>query len=307
MQIRSASPFATHPAFARACACAAAGPSQSQTSEASESTGDAASISQSTNSSAAAPARGGESAKTPGVLRLLDSGHFHGVAELRHRIRLFDQLSSTDQIPGQSTLPAQVSDLTTLINTQIDNLLGGLDLTAEQADSIASLRQGFASTVTQALAEQGTSPDLTNLRSVLQGAFGSLLDQVRNTLATTTDPGAVDPPVDGESRGSTNSTENPQAVDPTESPDAIDPQETTVPTPQPTTPESADVLADAFASLTQTFSDGLNQLSQNLLPSGSGGRDPIASDPGHGRAYQKFLAIYNSLRSGPTSSAVATA
>ncbi len=229
-----------------------------------------------TGTSAASTAASSKSAdKGAAVLRLLEAGHFNGVAELRHRIKYIDQLGGnsnsggstptepTPQTPEQ--IATQVNDLNAQIGSQLDTLLGTLTLDEQTIASVNDARTQYSGAVQDALLQNVGSGtiNLDGLHSGLQDAFSQFVNQLHDLLT----PANPDP----------NQVPDPNAPDPT-------------------------AITNALNGITQLFAGALPDLGAPIGGTtgsgdpGSGPGDPIAPDPGHGAAYQKFLAIYNELR-----------
>ncbi|HUU85634.1 MAG TPA: hypothetical protein VM243_19215, partial [Phycisphaerae bacterium] len=61
--------------------------------------------------------------KVPGVIRLLEAGHFKGVADVRLRINFFEQLSARAEAAAQPVVQDESRQLVETVNAQLDELL----------------------------------------------------------------------------------------------------------------------------------------------------------------------------------------
>jgi hypothetical protein len=257
-----------------------------------------------------------------GVLRLLESGHFKGVADVRLRINFFEELSARAQDAAAAAAPQQTSDLIEAFDAKVEELLSGFDIDDDAATAIQQLRDGFEDAVAS-VAGQFDGRDVDGLAAGIQDAFDAFLTQLRDVLApaATTDPGStLEPaaeatdvaeglaaaPATATTTLSATQTLN-QRIDAlgTAPADSVEPAASAsgdgdaVPEPAvaPTAAEAPTAPADdpdPFATLASAFTDLLSDLVSSLLATGQL-PDPSPST-GNGAAYEKFLAIYNELR-----------
>jgi hypothetical protein len=267
-------------------------------------------------------------ADSRGVLRLLENGHFKGVAELRHLIKYADQIRAQRQSDAATAVPQQVSGLMDSVNQQVDALLAPLSLRPDAQQSISTLRSDFDQALQTAVSDHASNGqvDLDGLTAALQSAFDGFVAQLQQIVdpapapATTIDPVAGTPAGDltvqadvaTETQAASSVAADPAggvtpsvtsgvdpAVDPAISGNTaatVDPATGDVPQPS---------LADAFAALVQSFNDALAQLNQAVNSSLQLPEPQAPAPDNHGAAYARFLAIYNDLRgvSGDSASA----
>lgn len=204
---------------------------------------------------------GEEQDHTKGVIRLLEAGHFKGVADVRLRINFFDELSARATQSAQSTATEQAGQLVGAVTSKADELLsveGGLTSDENQqavSDLLAQFENAANTAVTDGLSSKTFNSD--SLAGALRSAFDSLVEQVAALLAP---PAANEPDVAG-----------PPSAD------------------SPASPTLDDALASlrtAFEAALTTFIGSVQTASQ--LP-------PLSPPHGRGKAYDKFLSIYNSL------------
>lgn len=99
----------------------------------------------------------GKSASEPepkGVLRLIQEGHFNGVADVRLRINFFKQLQSLENVAAQDTARQAVEAFNQVVSDSIDNQ------PPEQVEVINALK-GLQDTLVQ-LDESGEEPAVIN-------------------------------------------------------------------------------------------------------------------------------------------------
>jgi hypothetical protein len=251
---------------------------------------------------APAPEAAQDSEKARGVLRLLEAGHFKGVADVRLRINFFEQLSANAASQGASTAQSLVSDLVETVNGRINESIRPLGDGENKAQVIEDLRSGFESAAQAHVGDfaSGEGIDVDGLAEAIQSSFDALVDGLRQAL---TKPDSTE--VTGEATD--------DALDAAhilrEAPEEVSSRATvgarahadvatddTVVEPQHMEGEDDPnaALEAALASLVGAFEPLLAQLIDSV-------RDvlqlPDPSPPsGNGAAYDKFLAIYNGLR-----------
>ena len=256
-------------------------------------------------------------AKGKGVLRLLQAGHFKGVADVRLRINFFEQLSAQATADAASAVHTHAPDLVDAVNAQVNELIAPLTTDEESPQTVGALQDEFDAAV-QGATDQFASDKGVNteaLSDAFQSAFGALVDGLRGLLSAPAEPSPPETDNDASAvsavadaaqqvadlREEAELLTRPLTAEPIahdelleaqapESPDEVvlePPAESGVVDPNAT-------LEAALASLTETF----DKLLANLLGSARTALqlpDP-SEPPGHGRAYDKFLAIYNQLR-----------
>jgi len=211
-----------------------------------------------------------------GVLRLLQEGHFKGVADVRLRINFHEELSALQDDALKDVAAERLPALADSINVQADTVLAAEGLTDDQTTAINGAFETIGSTLSQLTDEfvNAEAPSRENLVSSIRSGFENFMNSLQGILIpdNTIEPDGID----GES---------PLAEDITE------------------TEEIAEVAPDFqpfLDSLTETFESGLAELidtldSTNTLPE-------LSQPEGNGKAYDKFLAAYNNLWGIPQSS-----
>jgi len=224
---------------------------------------------------------------TKGVIRLLQEGHFKGVADVRLRISHFDELSAIEQGQFQAAAAENSTSLTEPITTNISTLLESGQLTQEQSDNLLqTFDQEVNLSIGGFLASQIPSTDV--LVTELESAFEALVASLTLALSeSVTETPEDQPPTPGDEL--TEET-NPVTLmgEQTQENDQTDSTPEPEPTPQ-LTPEFQTFLENlrsAFTTTMDNFINGINGI--EVLPE--------LSEPNeNGVAYDKFLAIYNEL------------
>lgn len=259
---------------------------------------------------------------TPGVVRLLEAGHFKGVADVRLRINFFDELSARSAERAAPVIQEHADKLIHTVTSQVDDLVGLFSLNEEDQAAVAELVAQFNAQVEDAVTS--TSPDNgETLVARLGSAFDALASQLRELLTTTDEPGSGDATPGGTSDITKLTTADGQPAPTQLTPvlderilldsatlagaqnaattdlskliqpgDAVD-DEPLNPTAGQSDNTSAS-LDDALTALRQAFEGAITSLTTaindaTLLP------EPTAPN-GNGQAYAKFLSAYDELR-----------
>ncbi|UCF34830.1 MAG: hypothetical protein JSV78_05900 [Phycisphaerales bacterium] len=239
--------------------------------------------------------------KARGVLRLLEAGHFKGVADVRLRINFFEQLSADAAARGGSAARSLLSDLIETVNGQVNEVIRPLADDGDEAVAIDDLRGGFESAVQTSIDDfvSGEGVNLDGLTEALQSSFNALVDELRRTLMTPIGPEASGEPADDASDAAPTLQEQSGNVS-GRSPAAVPAQADVAPDDTVVAPQHFAETSDqntgleaALASLVSTFDALLSQLLDSV---GNALQMPDPSPPsGKGVAYDKFLDIYNEL------------
>lgn len=217
-----------------------------------------------------APVAEEEAAK--GVLRLLQEGHFHGVADVRLRINFAEELQGIAAGNVSGALKEGLTALQTEINSAIDAFAEGGTLSEDEVNTLRAAQSSFNSQVNNLLESDALTEEV----------FGELRTAFEDFLK------GLMPPEENE--------ETPALIPVGEIDDGV-PAEVIAETVPPTPLESAEEpAADPFSELRETLSGRFDQALSSLQESLEGLKLPPLSEPeGNGRAYEKFLATYNQL------------
>ncbi|UCD31453.1 MAG: hypothetical protein JSV38_11735 [Desulfobacterales bacterium] len=265
--------------------------------------------------------------KVKGVIRNLQEGHFKGVADVRLRINFFEELSTMAQQETQKVVGENVPGVIESVNANVENLISSGELSEEQTTAVAE--HMAALTVSVELIKQdffnSEQPAIDDLISGLNADFEKFITSVSLALfpiepespeavSTQGDEGIGEAMDDISFRGisieeSIEVVATPGEVSVEESPDVVfTPGEVGIEESLGVTPvdggkdeniEVDQVVApvtifqDVIANLRAAFAESINDLTNALNDSKI---LPDLSEPnGNGKAFDKFLAIYNSL------------
>lgn len=225
-----------------------------------------------------------ENEKVKGVIRLLQEGHFKGVADIRLRINFFEELSAMENGEIQKVAGEKVSAITDSVNANLDDFLLSGNLSDEQANTILDQIETFTQSVGLIKEDFLNTAQLSkeDLISGLNSNFEEFISSLNSTLLPpetelTDDISTI------ENLGIEESiTVNPAGE---ENNEIIEPD-------QAEGPET--IFQDFIQNLKTTFAEALNKLTSAL-------NDitimPDLSEPnGKGKAFDKFLTIYNNLQ-----------
>jgi len=239
----------------------------------------------------------GDDSKGRGVIRLLEAGHFKGVADVRLRINFFEELSARAAHNAAPVAEEQSHELTNTIAARIDELLKPLVADEIAAGAVDAAMADFNDAVANAVGDAVSAQTLTGdgLTNTIQSAFDEMVSRMRELLTAPTaeappptdlktddrtDPGALPiPGVDSVSVDGTDALVTDGSEPATDVP-ASDPSAT---------------LDEALASLSAAFAEALAKFVQ-AMDSATTLPDPSALRNGNGSAYDKSLAVYNDMR-----------
>jgi len=234
----------------------------------------------------------GDGGKVRGVIRLLEAGHFKGVADVRLRINFFDELSARAVANAAPVAEEQSVELTDAVAARIDELLKPFAGDEVAVGAVEAAVNEFNDAVANAVSGQSLSGD--SLTGAIQSAFDEMVSRMRELL---TSPAAEAPPIDAKIVDRTIAEIS--AV-PSVEPVGMDDEDavvTDVSEPATEVPalDPGAALDGAIESLSAAFAEALAKFVQAMdaattLP------DPSAPRNGNGSAYDKFLAIYNDRR-----------
>lgn len=225
---------------------------------------------QATNS--VADPQGDEPEGQPGVIRLLQEGHFKGVADVRLRTNFFDQISGIEAQQIQTVTAENAAAAVDSVGTVVESFLADNELTEEQSTALSDAQQAF---------EQAVS-DAEDKTQALNNAFAELLAALQSLFTPPTNPEQEPPPPDEEAAPDDEETTELTTEEPPPEP----PQE-------PPTETGPDWLA-FIESLQAAFDAAMQQL--NNAVNSTSALPPLSEPTGNGVAYDKFLAIYNQMR-----------
>jgi hypothetical protein len=218
-----------------------------------------------------------EQTDAQGVLRLLQEGHFKGVADVRLRINFHDELAAMEAEAVQATSGEKISGITEDIGGVVNSFVEGNEMTEEQSAAIQAAQNNFAAAVNAA----GTNPaaDLT-------AAFDEFIAALQNLFAQAGSETPPEQPIPPE--------EQPTPPEGGGEEPPIEEEGGQAEMTLTTVEEETAVNWQGFIeSLRATFAAGMQGLTDAI--SGVSILPPLSEPEGKGGAYEKFLAIYNQM------------
>lgn len=221
-----------------------------------------------------------EDDQSQGVLRLLQEGHFKGVADVRLRINFFDELQAIEAQGNLETAQEGFSQFSTSLEADVAALKDSGTLTQEQS---AALDEFLAQVRAIQDGYDGTTP-FAEVIAGLQGQMDALLGKLTLPVVP------VEEEVTQESTEEVLTEPVPQELP--EAAAAVEAAEEPIVTEIPA--QEPNPFEQLVANLRQSFDLAIGQLGSDM--SGSGVLPPLSEPSGNGRAYAKFLAIYEEMQ-----------
>ena len=233
-----------------------------------------------------------ESEGEKGVLRLLQEGHFRGVADVRLRINFHAELTRANSLNAATQLADNVQPL-------LDELAGKVGILGEEhglAAQAGDLADAFANEVGQLLENAKTGQQ--SIESALGGmgdAFSSFLVSLRSAFAEESAGAEEASGAANETSGETVEEHLPAADDASTDQAAASTADGTA--------EAEDESGES-GGLPDSFESALNELGAwfteslaSLKETAVAGQElpPLSAPQGRGKAYSKFLEIYRDM------------
>jgi len=216
---------------------------------------------------------GTDETKASGAIKNLQDGHYKGVADVRLRINFADQIAALENEQAKQIATNGATAVVQSVSDRISGLIASDNLTDQQAaaisEAVTAFESGAAASIDN-LAESTTSPATTidDIRSY----FVNLTDAI--TAAATEPTGSDQPESADDGAVSTIQDKNATATNAAEDAPAF---------------SIDNFLADLIASFESSMQQLLADLdSSSVLPE-------ISEPSGQGKAYDKFMAIYNEM------------
>jgi len=222
-----------------------------------------------------------EGDRAEGVLRLIQAGHFHGVADVRLRINFNDELQ---QISAQNTgqaLEGGAQELSTNLTAELEKIGADFELPAETEALAASFRERMDQIIVDT---KDGKTDLTTALASMHAEFATLLDALKAAMT-----GSSEPVEEEEAAEQADAEEAaPEDTDEAVVAEGETPEDSGVIEEEPLAPFETRLaeLEDWFATAMTTLESSATatQASQAL--------PPLSAPRGNGVAYAKFLEIY---------------
>jgi len=219
-----------------------------------------------------------EQTDSKGVLRLLQEGHFKGVADVRLRINFHDELAGIQAAAVDAAAGEKINAIMGSIDGVVNSFLQENTLTEEQTATVLATKENFV----QAAGATGENPavDLTAAFEAFITALQNLFAQAGGEIPPDEPPA---PPEGGSEQSSEGGGEEPP------------PEE------QGSAPEMTLMAAENSAinwqglieNLQTTFAARMAELTDAV--SGVSTLPPLSEPKGNGVAYDKFLEIYSQI------------
>ena len=231
-----------------------------------------------------------------GVLRLLQEGHFRGVADVRLRINFHEELTRTSSQNAATELADTVQPL-------LDELAGKIGILGEEhglTEQTENLANTFANDVGQLLdnAKTGQQSIESSLEDI-GDAFSSFLTSLRSAFAQESASAE-------EASGAANETSGETIEDDPPTADATSTDQASASTADGAA-EAGDESGESGGLALNSFESALNELETwfaenlaSLKEVAVAGQElpPLSAPQGNGKAYSKFLAIYRDMNAG---------
>ncbi|MCJ7615519.1 MAG: hypothetical protein MUO43_03170 [Desulfobacterales bacterium] len=227
--------------------------------------------------------------KVKGVIRLLQEGHFKGVADVRLRINFFEELSAMENGEIQKVAGENVPAITDSVNANLEDLLSFDNLSEEQATSISKQTETFTQSVDLMKEDflNAAQPSKEDLISGLNSSFEEFIASLNLVLLP---PETELPETESLDDNSTN--EDPGIDELITANAAVRENDEIIEPDQAVGPET--IFQNFIKKLRITFAESLNELTTALNNTKI---LPDLSEPnGNGKAYDKFVTIYNNLQ-----------
>lgn len=243
-----------------------------------------------------------QQSQAKGVMRLLQEGHFKGVAALRLRINFFDQISDLEQGNLQDTARQGLAELVRTMEEKIGAMSNAGLFEAEPLAQAKELAESFTSELQADVAGEELDPQ--SMVSILNQAFSEFESALADLLvAPLEEPQQTAESVAGNPAAeSVVSSTEPAAVMAPSNLAATESESSVEPPAEPSITLAAgiaplDELRAGLDGLAATFRNQLSSLQEDLQ------NTALLSVPeppdNNGAAYQKFLAIYQQMQGVP--------
>ncbi len=233
----------------------------------------------------------GDDGNASGVLRLLQEGHFRGVADVRLRINFADEIAAMEKEQTAQVAADGVTGLADLVNNRMESLTPENGIDEQTMTGIQAAADAFNLTLPQALSEyqNGSLSGSSELSARFQAGFDEFVSSVQAIIAPAPEPG---PEI----------TEGATVFETGELNLPMDAAVSVVDNEAPVEETPSFDFQAFIADLTEAFAAKLQELETTLdavqvLP-------PLSEPHGNGGAYEKFLAIYNDMQGAPVSDSV---
>lgn len=135
-----------------------------------------------------------ESGRARGVIRLLQEGHFQGVADVRLRINFHEEISGLSSPSTEAGRGDVLQGFSSGVEEDLAQLLSALGASEEQVATATELIDGFAAAI-RALADEMAGqpePDIATFVSSMQAQADAFLTNLQTLLALNSSDPVID-------------------------------------------------------------------------------------------------------------------
>lgn len=209
-----------------------------------------------------------------GVIQNLQEGHFRGVADVRLRINFADELQALDTEKTQSALAEGTASIQAGIEVRVEAFTASTTLAQGDLETLGAAQEDFNSRVAELLGgetgRQVASDIFAELRSSFEDFVNALLPPGETDTSDTAVVGDAGEILEPEVASVANVTASPST----------------------TATTGEDVFQALRESLDGFFEEALASLQAFV---GGLGLPELSEPQGNGRAYERFLAVYNEI------------
>ncbi len=242
--------------------------------------------------------------KTRGVIRLLQAGHFKGVADVRLRINFHEEIQALEGQNLRTAAAGGFENFNLTIQEQAATLKDSGLLDDAQTAALDAFLADLQAGQNEFLGVDGGS--LQKLFDDWQAKFDSLMGLLTSptpAVEPQTEPLAQEVVIPDEPTDSLEPQAPPLELLVTGEPDQQPPTEEIVPEPAEALlteplPEEPSPLQQIVQGFQESIQQALDDLSSDLA--GTSALPPISEPSGNGKAFAKFMAIYESMQAGGT-------
>ncbi|MFH2036520.1 MAG: hypothetical protein ABIJ45_08970 [Candidatus Zixiibacteriota bacterium] len=220
--------------------------------------------------------------KRKGVIRNLLEGHFKGVADVRLRINFAEEINEIDKQGADLVAVESIKGLSGILDTEIASISSNPEIGEGNSILLSTAYSDFHAEISR-LTENVDSKDFNSnyLISNLKSAFTEFVTSANSSSEQVADGSLVD---EG------------QSVEAVGAVESIAFEEPAVNNTEDTAQEiSADeIYSQLLSGLITLFQNEINNIEKEVTSYSS--LPPISEPSGNGKAFDKFMAIYNTFK-----------
>jgi hypothetical protein len=215
-----------------------------------------------------------------GVLRLLEEGHFKGVADVRLRINFREELAEMEDQRLREVTEEKVDSILESVATVLESG----EFTEEQVATVEQFQGELVNSVTELKDEfiAADEPDKEGLTAGLENRFEALIESLSTALVA----GIAEAPGGDNLIAEEDAAENVALVTPLAEDEEPAPATSPLPEIESDFQTFMENIRAAFEAALEQLATSLNEF--DILPE-------LSEPTGKGVAYQKFVAMYNEV------------